>query len=52
MLICLRAVGAGVPAAAVQVPHVRLQLVKDHDRLVGDDLHLELDPATLLILGG
>ncbi len=51
VLICLRPGGAGIPGAAVPVPHVRLQLVKDGERLVDGDLHLELDPATLLILG-
>jgi hypothetical protein len=29
--------------------HIRLQLVKDHDAAVPEDLHLKLDPKTLLI---
>ena len=29
--------------------HIRLQLVKDHDAPVPPDLHLNLDPKTLLI---
>ncbi len=48
VLICLRQ-EAGRPAGPA-VPHIRLQLVKDHERLVAGDLHLNLDPATLLIL--
>ena len=39
MLICLVA----------EERHVRLQLVKDHDAVVDESLHLELDPKTLLI---
>ncbi|MEW5816872.1 MAG: hypothetical protein AB1798_15935 [Spirochaetota bacterium] len=31
--------------------HVRLQLIKDHDEVALKDLHLKLDPKTLLIAG-
>lgn len=45
---------AAVIAIAVvlrpQANHLRLELVKDHDRAVSDDLALELDPKILLIL--
>jgi hypothetical protein len=33
-----------------QASHLRLELVKDHERLVSDSLALELDPKILLIL--
>jgi hypothetical protein len=29
--------------------HIKLSLVKDHDRYVTEDLHLMLDPKSLLI---
>jgi hypothetical protein len=29
--------------------HIRLQLVKDHETMVSEDLHLKLDPKSLLI---
>ena len=41
VLICLRP----------EEDHIRLQLVKDHDAPTPPDLHLKLDPRTLLIAG-
>ena len=34
---------------AYQGDHVHLQLIKDHDTVASQDLHLKLDPKTLLI---
>jgi len=39
IMICLRP----------EEKHIRLQLVKDHDAVVPEDLHLKLDPKSLLI---
>jgi hypothetical protein len=45
-----------IPAFAILVclrpeeKHIHLQLVKDHDSTVAEDLHLKLDPKTLLIV--
>jgi hypothetical protein len=53
VLVCLRPIEAQTQTPgpnAAGAAHIRLQLIKDHDRLVTGDLHLNLDPHTLLIL--